>query len=245
MRHEDAEHIEIAEVSVGTRTRTEPASLWLGSRLSAIERLSFLSLLRHGMRPQLFVYEDVGDVPDGVSVRDANEILPQSQIFLNRERNSYAPFADWFRYRLLAATDFYWVDLDVVALRPFDFLGDHFLAWSRPLVNNSVLSLPKDSKVLRDLVAFCDNPTIEGPWLSRSRSNLADVTSEDGKIQRECLPYKALGPLSLTHFMRHHNETGQVLPESAHNPIRPLQVLRGARPILRRTDFSQSYSIHL
>ena len=51
-------------------------------------------------------------------MRDANEILPQSQIFLNRERNSYAPFDDWFRYRLLAATDIHWVELDGVALRP-------------------------------------------------------------------------------------------------------------------------------
>jgi len=57
-------------------------SLWLGSSLSKLERACASSSLYHGHRFELFVYADVGNVPAGVMLRDANEPVPERELAL-------------------------------------------------------------------------------------------------------------------------------------------------------------------
>lgn len=54
---------------------------------------------------------------DGVAIRDAREIIPESLVFLN-QAGSYAGFSDLFRYSVLCTYGGLWVDTDVVALKP-------------------------------------------------------------------------------------------------------------------------------
>lgn len=227
------------------RTRTEPASLWIGNSLDPIEQVSLLSQLRFGMKPVLYSYDRVSNVPDGVETRDAREIVPESRIFKNLERDSYAPFSDLFRYEMLAKTDHYWLDCDVLALKPFDFETDYFVAWHLPIINNAVLSLPKSSPTLAGLRSACDAPTMGLPWLKRFRASLDGLQNDDGTIPKEKLPYKALGPIALTSLMRTHKEDQWVLPEDSHYAVRPRMILRRARKVRRMIDLSNAYSVHL
>jgi|SRR5208337_4695478 len=96
-------------------------SLWVGSRLSAMERLCIASFLCHGHEFHLYTYEDVQDVPKSVVIEDANSILPQSMIFMYKDYASYAGFADFFRHKLMLDKGGWWVDMDLVCLRPFNF----------------------------------------------------------------------------------------------------------------------------
>ncbi|SDX41501.1 hypothetical protein SAMN05444358_105191 [Ruegeria halocynthiae] len=227
------------------RTRTEPATLWIGDRLGPIEQLSLLSLMKHGMKPVLYSYGALSNAPDGVVLRDADEIVPKARIFKNLERDSYAPFSDFFRYELLSKTDHYWLDCDVLALRPFDFETDYFVARHQHIVANGVLSLPKSSPTLSDLRKACDAPTVDLPWLKRFTNTLRAHQNKDGTIPKEKLPYKALGPLALTSLIHKHGEDSWVLPDSSHYAVQPRMILRRARRIRRLTDFSNAYSVHL
>jgi hypothetical protein len=103
-------------------------SLWIGARLSTLEKLSIQSFLDYGHRYHLYAYRDLPDLPRGAMLRDAGELLPASQIFQYRERKSYAAFSNVFRYKLLFERGGIWSDTDVVCLRPFDFAEEHIFA---------------------------------------------------------------------------------------------------------------------
>jgi hypothetical protein len=98
--------------------------LWIGRPLSAIERLSITSFLRHGHEYHLYCYADVGDVPAGALIKDGNAILPESEIFCYQQgagRGSVSAFSNLFRYKLLLEKGGWWADTDAVCLRPWDF----------------------------------------------------------------------------------------------------------------------------
>jgi hypothetical protein len=106
-------------ISNSAMADTTIQSLWIGERLSTIERLSIQSFLTNGHEYHLYVYSDVGEVPSGVVLKDASSIIPRDGIFTTR--GSLSIFSDWFRNELLFARGGYWVDLDVVCLRPLHF----------------------------------------------------------------------------------------------------------------------------
>ncbi|TMV09009.1 hypothetical protein FGK63_07770 [Ruegeria sediminis] len=227
------------------RIRTEPATLWVGDAFSALEYVSLKSLVIQGMNPVLFCYDDVKNVPPGVTIKDANQIVGRDKIWVNKERNSLAPFSDYFRYLLLATTNYYWVDADVLALRPFDFVSDYFLAWHPPVLAVGVLSVPHNSPTLSDLIKACEKPNVNFPWLKRNKGRLEDLSEDSGAIAPEDLPYKALGPLALTWLMRKHGEERHALPAASHYPLQPKHILKPFHRVSPRINWEGAYSIHL
>jgi hypothetical protein len=134
--------------------------LWIGPRLSAMERLSIASFLAHGHPYHLYVYEEVEGVPAGAEVKDANEILPASRIFRYPDGGSYAGFSDYFRYQLLLDRGNWWVDLDMVCLRPFDFAEPVVISSERAadgcrFVNSGALKFPAGSPALEAACRIC------------------------------------------------------------------------------------------
>lgn len=103
-------------------------SLWIGPTLSQMEVLSIRSFLAHGHTYDLYAYDDVAGVPAGARIRDAAEILPRSKIFRYRDGGSFAGFANFFRYKLLQELGGWWVDTDVICVRPFNFEEDFVFA---------------------------------------------------------------------------------------------------------------------
>jgi hypothetical protein len=94
-------------------------SLWIGTQLSTLERLSIQSFLDHGHDYRLYAYRELPDLPAGAVLMDAGELMPAERIFQYRDRPSYAAFANVFRYKLLLERGGWWADTDVVCLRPF------------------------------------------------------------------------------------------------------------------------------
>jgi len=132
-------------------------TLWIGSTLSQVERLCLHSFLKNGHDVHLFAYEDVQGVPDGVVVLDANEVLPAHEIFT--VRNSYAIFADWFRWELLFEKGGYWVDTDVICLKPFSFDDKIVFGLENSTnANVAVLRSPKGHPLSRSLADLCKAP---------------------------------------------------------------------------------------
>ncbi len=134
--------------------------LWVGPELSPVEQLSIRSFLDHGHPFRLFVYGRVVGVPEGVELADASAVLPRERVYrqaTGTSSGSLAPFSDLFRYRLLAETGGWWVDLDVVCLAPIDLAAPYVFGRERhrwgEQVNSAVLKVPAGSEFARDCLA--------------------------------------------------------------------------------------------
>ncbi|MEM7104604.1 MAG: glycosyltransferase [Bacteroidota bacterium] len=149
--------------------------LWIGQRLSPIELLTIQSFLYHGHQFHLWVYGDLdNELPDGMILRDANEIIPERDVFAKKEadpgfnlgKGSFAaPFSDLFRYRLLYLHGGWWVDMDVTCLKPFDFEEPYFFrAHDKLNAIGSVMKCPKGSELMKTVYdrvkTECDENTV-------------------------------------------------------------------------------------
>ncbi len=98
--------------------------LWVGGRLSTLERLSIVSHLHHGHPVRLFSYETIPNLPRGVAHEDARAILPESAVFSNPSPTGYgnlSMFSNFFRYHLILQRGGIWSDCDSVCLKPLAF----------------------------------------------------------------------------------------------------------------------------
>jgi hypothetical protein len=136
-------------------------SLWIGPRLSTMERLTIRSFLHHGHEFHLYVYDNVEGIPEGTTVCDGNEILPRSMIFIYRDHQSYSGFSNYFRYKLLLDRGGWWVDIDQVCLRPFETDDDYVFA-SEPgkhgedVICAGAIKAPRGSDVMRCAWEVCE-----------------------------------------------------------------------------------------
>ncbi len=147
-------------------------SLWIGNRLSPMEVLSIESFLHFGYEYHLYCYEEIANVPRGAKVCDAREILPATEIFYHQgsfANGSPACFSDMWRYRLLLERGNWWVDTDVVCVRPFEFDGEHVLGHQREddqlCINCAVIRTPVGSPLARYCYETCLRIDRENmPW---------------------------------------------------------------------------------
>lgn len=176
-------------------------SLWIGDRLSTMERLCIASFLYHGHSFHLYTYSHVENLPEGTIIKDANEILPSKLVF-TCQHGSYAAFADIFRYKLLLEKGSYWVDTDVICLQPFDDDIDYIFASERLEhstsdssihITNCVIKSPPSSTIMK----YCyekslqkDPNTIEwgeiGPKLIQKAVNKFHMNSNVANPEKFC-----------------------------------------------------------
>ena len=146
-------------------TKLVVQSLWVGNRLSRMEYYSIKSFLVLGYTYHLYVYEKVKNVPKGVILKDASLIMPAKDIF--DLKSTFLPFSDIWRYKLLYDKGGYWVDLDMIALKRFDFKEPFVFSSERtiqqgayasksPLVPNiGILKAPPKSQFYKDAYEKC------------------------------------------------------------------------------------------
>jgi Glycosyltransferase sugar-binding region containing DXD motif len=80
--------------------------------------------------------------------------------FRSQDHPSYAVFADFFRYKLLLEKGGWWVDLDAVCLKPFDFDAEYVFASERTrdgreVPTNAFIKAPPGSSIMSALWRIC------------------------------------------------------------------------------------------
>ena len=151
------------------------STLWMGSPLSMMERLSIASFLLNGHGVDLYVYGDMreyaidlNDMPDDVALHNANSIIPEEKVF--KIRGGYSSFSDFFRWKVILDKGGWWADTDTVCLRPFDFSSDYVFVGglgkpgSGDCVSSGMFKAPKDSPVIQygwDKCMTMDIPKME------------------------------------------------------------------------------------
>lgn len=132
-------------------------SLWIGAKLGETELLTLKSFLEKGHRINLWTYNEIKNVPEGILLRNANDIIPESSVFkysdkgkIDWGKGSYAGFSDIFRYRLLYEYGGWWIDMDVTCLKKFEIEEDYFFRnhWMLPIVGNVIKCPPKSELML-------------------------------------------------------------------------------------------------
>lgn len=182
-------------------------SLWIGSVLPRLQRICIGSFLANGHPFRLFAYEAVEGVPDGVELRDAREILPEADVFVNvvgPGAGSYAAFSDLFRYRMLAELGGWWVDTDLLCLRPFVFDGNAVFASelcaAGVVIVNGVIKVSRGHPVVRHcLERAVGMPAERIVWGEIGPLLLAEAVRDGGA--RDCVvPPEVFCPVPYWHW---------------------------------------------
>ena len=133
-------------------------SLWVSGNLGTMQLVSIRSYLEHGHAFHLYSYDHIPNVPRGASLFDAREILPEGRI---ADFKHLANFSDEFRYKMLYDRGGWWVDLDTVCLKPFDFPEPYVFAqeqttmWRKDLLTGGYIKAPAGAPILEAALKAC------------------------------------------------------------------------------------------
>jgi len=223
--------------------------LWINGSLSYLEQLCAKSYVDAGHHTILYTYEPVGCIPDGIEVRDANDILPLDGFLLHSRTGSPALHSDLFRYKLLEKDgDTIWVDTDAYCVKKFKPINGHFHGWeSKRHVNGGVLALPQDSDTLGELLAFTSDEFAIPPWLPKPKREEMERAKDAGKpVHASDMPWGSWGPHAVTHFLQKTGEVKYSLPTVGLYPFSFKDRVKMLRTSTDATEFvtEDTFSIH-
>jgi hypothetical protein len=172
-------------------------AFWHGEQLSIYEQLCLTSFIKHEHEVELYSYQRL-QVPPGVRLCDANEIIPESE-FLHCTRGpgkwDLFAFSDLFRYALLCQKGGIWIDTDVLCLNHFSTIPDRCVGWeSEEYAAVGVMKFPPSDPLCLQL-----------------------YTTAKGSQKRK-IAWAEIGPRLLTKVLRQPHDC-HVLPPVAFYPI--------------------------
>lgn len=224
--------------------------LWMEGPLSFLEQLCAKSFVDAGHETVLYHYGAVENVPQGVGLCDAADILPRDDFLLHQRTGSPALHSDLFRYHLLEKRPgTIWADTDAYCLRPFETHDGHFYGWeSTKHVNGGVLALPRDSHTLKELLAFTSDSFAIPAWYGEDYTAELNAAAAAGNpVHAGDQPWGVWGPHALTYFLQKTGEIEYALPQQALYPFSFKD-----RRLMLRANFDTSahitektYSVHL
>lgn len=168
------------QVSVGADVAN---FFWEGSALGPIEVGCVASFLKQGFRVRLYSYRQL-DVPLGVELRDASEILPQANLSIYCQAGksgNLAAFSDAFRYNLLERHGGWWFDADMLCMQSSDKFED-LIASKHPTF----------------CAGFEDSEHINGAALFAADPNVAKALIDDLSSCGYTFGWGEIGPKLLT-----------------------------------------------
>lgn len=205
--------------------------------LSRITRACLKSAVRCGHQVHVYAYGEVTGLPVGVVSKDAEDVIPKSEMFTfdgitqPGKFGSLAPFADALRYRLLKSGLGIWVDWDVYFIKPIDVSKETILSWEgkrqfnfRPkryegVVGNAVMRLATNSPVLSDLVDLTSPPYRMPPWLPPELQDRVRKKLNGGPFYPGAITYAEYGPIALTYFVKKHRLKSKIRSFKYHYPV--------------------------
>lgn len=198
------------------------AQLWIGGALSYMEQLCAVSFRDAGHHVKMYTYGDVGNIPDGIEIADANEIMPLDTVIAHKRTGSPAPQADKWRYNMLAKCDHtIWADTDAYCVKRFTSSNGHFHGWeSEKHINNGVVGLPRDSDALAGLIDFTSDEYAIPDWFDEDlKAEMRAKRDAGTPVHVGEQSWGVWGPQALTHFLHKTGEHRFAMPIEALFPI--------------------------
>lgn len=211
----------LPEITPPRRARAVMQGLWLGSKLTVMEQLSIASFVAHGHAYHLYAYEDLANVPAGAVLTDASRVLPREWMFRD-SRGTVSGFSNFFRYKLLLEKGGWWVDADVVCLRPFDFEREYvFLTEPDSRIGSAVIHVPKGTELMARCWGTCE------------------------RLDRSAIEWGATGPLLLGELIQELQLTQHAAEPTVFCPIDWRDWSRVLEPGVRWQFDPVTYAVHL
>ena len=160
---------------------------WHGPPVGPYQLLCLRSFVDRGHDVEVFTYDDPLGLPDWVTRRNAQDILPTDQILHYRQgfgSGSPALHSNLLRYILLNRLGGWWIDLDVLLLCSELPQGDYFFTQAAngyAALNNSVMKMPAGHPLLADAVGYCQAVSEDAAvWGQTGPSLLTSLVSRHG-----------------------------------------------------------------
>jgi len=122
-----------------------------------MERLCINSYLANGHEFHLYAYNEILNVPGGTIMKNANDIIPEREVYVDRF-GGYVNLSNQFRFTMLHELGGWWVDMDTICLKPFDFEEEFVFSSEvihhRNRVNNTYMKSQPGAKYLKDCLDF-------------------------------------------------------------------------------------------
>lgn len=225
--------------------------LWVEGALSYVEQLCAQSFLDAGHHVELYHYDGIANVPQGVECIHGDEILKIDRFIQHGRTGSLALFSDVFRYHLLQKKErMIWADLDAYCVRPFETETGHFFGWeSAHHINGGVLGLPPDSDALGQLLELTGDEYGIPEWFPEAeKARLAALKEAGTPVHVGDMPWGVWGPHAVTHYLTKTGEAKYALPIEGLYPVgfrNRRQLMRGRlKAKIERAVTPQTYSIH-
>ena len=226
--------------------------LWVGEALSLVERLCVKSFLDHGHRFLLYAYGEVANAPESAEIRDAGEVIDRRHVFTprrGRHKGSLAAFADWFRHELMLREGGFYVDMDIICLKPFDFPQEMvFGLESAGCANSAVMRFPKGHALTRHITEIYASPASPLPYDSPRMRRVKFFRRHFLGNKRHYIGWaEAGGPLGFTQALKHYGLFHHALPATHFFPI-PAKAWRSVFDAANAGGggtLDNSYALHL
>ena len=206
---------------MSTAIRRPVASLWIGEKLHYLNQLCLMSHVKQGHPTTLYCTDTVSNVPDGVIVKPAGEIMALDRAVIAQTSESF--LSNVFRYKMIQKTDAIWVDCDAYCHRPFPddminiFAGHGF----RGALNCGVVSIPKDGELIRVLLDYYENLPAAPAWFNKQQKK--KLEKQEASLPQAVRIYNAertaFGPQAFTYFAQ---QTGDFDKALSHDYLYPV-----------------------
>ena len=178
-------------------------SFWYGGMLTPYEHLCIKSFLDYGHEFHLYTYDPSLRCPTGTVLKDAGEVFNQSAIFTYKNgpgTGSPSAFANLFRYKLLTERGGWWVDTDVICMKPQVPDYDTFFALeTTQRVNSAILKFPPSHPVMVKCLEHATTLSDNIYWGQTGPELLTEVLTYAGLLDR-AQPSRVAYPIyGLTH----------------------------------------------
>jgi hypothetical protein len=196
-------------------------SLWIGDRLSAMERTCINSFIQNGHEYHLYTYGGVFDVPSGVFIKNADEIISRDEIF--KLRGGYSSFSDFFRWKLILDKGGWWVDTDAVCLKPFDFDADYVFIGGKGLpgsddcITSGLFKAPAGSDIMEWGWLMCQYMDPETMTWGAAGPPLFTEGVHNFKMLDKVIPAKWFFPIHYTEMEKFFIANAPELPAEAYS----------------------------
>jgi hypothetical protein len=225
-------------------------ALWMEGALSYLEQLCLKSFVDAGHRVVLYHYGPLENVPKGIELADANDIMSRDNFLTHKRTGSPALHSDLFRYNMLKKErNIIWADTDAYCMKRFETANGHFYGWESPThLNGGVLGLPHDSDTLTALLNFTSDefaiPTYYG---AKYVNELRKKRDEGNPVHASEQPWGVWGPHAVTHFLKETGEIKYALPAEGLYPFAFKDRKLMLQPHFDTSPYitDNTYSVHL
>ncbi len=167
--------------------------MWFDGPLRLVDEICLKSMVANGLEVSLYTYGDVPNLPQGITLRDGEEILNSSylsklQPVAKREYKTWLPtvqFSDLFRVMLQKYERGLWLDTDVFIFRPFSY-PTHQVFFAKEnffRIGASVWYLPPGNQIIAEYERLLAQDVLLPNWLGVRRGfvkpRLYELTKTD------------------------------------------------------------------